>query len=198
MTSQTISGAAVYCRVSSDEQRERQTINTQREFAERYCDLNQTPVHDYYLDDAVSGTVPLEQRPEGARLMADAAAKAFDTVLVYKLDRLGRDARATLNAVGDLEALGVQVRSLTESFDTSTPAGRRTLGAIPQALIDLILGEVRVGGVGTLLGESEVADGLGDHGHSHDLISLEIALIRNSSTVADSPLQASTILRTRA
>ena len=35
--------------------------------------------------------------------------------------------RATLNAVSDLEALGVQIRSLTESFDTSTPAGRMML-----------------------------------------------------------------------
>jgi len=52
---------------------------------------------------------------------------AFDTVLVYKLDRLGRDTRDTLNAVHDLETSGVQVRSLTEPFDTTTPAGRLML-----------------------------------------------------------------------
>ncbi len=116
--------AAIYCRVSSEEQRERQTINNQREFAERYCALHEIPLHDFYLDDGVSGTIALELRPEGSRLIADAEAKAFDTVLVYKLDRLGRNPRLILNSVGDLEAAGVQIRSMTEAFDTSSPSGR--------------------------------------------------------------------------
>ncbi len=106
--------AAVYCRVSSEDQKERQTINNQREFAERFCEMNRIEIHGFYLDDAVSGTIPVERRPEGARLLQDARERRFDTVLVYKLDRLGRNPRLTLNAVSDLESAGVQIRSMTE------------------------------------------------------------------------------------
>src|SRR5437773_2906040 len=116
--------AAIYLRVSTEEQRERQSIATQRDFAERYCTLHEIPVAGFYADDGVTGTLPLEQRPEGARLLEDARAKKFDAVLIYKLDRLGREPRLILNAVKELEDLGVEVKSMTEPFDTSTPSGR--------------------------------------------------------------------------
>lgn len=66
----------------------------------------------------------MQDRPEGKRLLDDAKAGKVKLVLIYKLDRLGRTARIILNAVHDLEQYGVQVRSMTEPFDTSTPAGR--------------------------------------------------------------------------
>jgi site-specific DNA recombinase len=115
---------AIYLRVSTEEQRERQTIATQRDFAERFCDLHQINISGFYQDDGVSGLVTMDERPEGKRLLEDARVKKFDTVMVYKLDRLGRNARLILNSVDDLEKLGLQVKSMTEPFDTSTPAGR--------------------------------------------------------------------------
>src|SRR5271155_4048963 len=114
----------VYLRVSTEEQRERQSIATQRDFAGRYCDLHQLPVHALYADDGVSGTIPLDRRPEGAKLLRDARLKKFDQLLVYKLDRLGRETRLTLEAVAELEKCGVRVRSMTEEFDSQTPTGR--------------------------------------------------------------------------
>jgi site-specific DNA recombinase len=118
---------AVYLRVSTEEQRERQSIATQREFAERYCQLHNLPVFRAYADDGVSGTVPLENRPEGSQILKDAVACRFDQLLVYKLDRLGRETRLILNAVAELEKLGVRVRSMTEEFDTGTSTGRLML-----------------------------------------------------------------------
>jgi len=114
----------VYLRVSTEEQRERQSIATQRDFAVRYTDLHQLPIHAVYADDGVSGTVPVDRRPEGARLLRDARLKKFDQLLVYKLDRLGRETRLTLEAVAELEKCGVRVRSMTEEFDSQTPIGR--------------------------------------------------------------------------
>ena len=73
-----------------------------------------------YADDGISGTVPLEHRPEGSQLLKDARLGKFDQLLIYRLDRLGRDTRLILNAVADLEKLGVRVRSMTEEFDTAT------------------------------------------------------------------------------
>jgi site-specific DNA recombinase len=61
--------AAIYLRVSSEEQRDRETILTQRNFAERYCALHEIVPAGWYADDGISGTIALEQRPEGARLL---------------------------------------------------------------------------------------------------------------------------------
>jgi site-specific DNA recombinase len=118
---------ALYLRVSTEEQRERQSIATQREFAERYCSLHQLVVAAVYADDGVSGTVPLPLRPAGARILPDARLHRFDQLLVYRLDRLGRDTRLTLQAVAELEQCGVRVKSLTEEFDTATASGRLML-----------------------------------------------------------------------
>src|SRR5437868_4147011 len=112
--------AAAYLRVSTDEQKERQSIATQREFARSYCDLHTIEVAHYYEDDGVSGTIPLEERPAGNELLRAARSGQVSTVLIYKVDRLGRDPRGILNAVATLESLGVQVRSMTEPFDTAT------------------------------------------------------------------------------
>ena len=65
---------AVLLRVSTDEQRERETIGLQRAFLAEFCKLYGLEVHEIYADDGVSGTVPLHERPEGRRLLEDARA----------------------------------------------------------------------------------------------------------------------------
>lgn len=116
--------AAIYMRVSTEEQRERQTIETQRVFAERYCEQAGVIVAGVYADDGVSGTLPLEERPEGARLLTDASEGRFDIVLVYRIDRLGRDSWIIEDALRRLRVLGVRFASMTELFDASTPHGK--------------------------------------------------------------------------
>ena len=51
----------------------------------------------------------------------------FDQLLVYKLDRLGRETRLIVNAVAESEKPGVRVRSMTEKFDTGIAASRLML-----------------------------------------------------------------------
>ena len=117
----------IYLRVSTEEQRERQSIVTQREFGERYCQLHGLPIHAMYADDGVSGTVPLEGRTAGRAVLEDARQRKFDQLLVFKLDRLGRETRLILNSVAELEKHGVRIRSMTEEFDTATATGRLML-----------------------------------------------------------------------
>ena len=124
---QVSSNVALYLRVSTEEQRERQSIDTQREFGAKYTDLHELRVHQVYADDGISGTVPLEKRPEGHRILQAARRGEFNQLLIYKLDRLGRETRLILNAVAELEKLGVRVRSMTEEFDTATATGRLML-----------------------------------------------------------------------
>src|SRR5450759_3087677 len=118
---------ALYLRVSTEEQRERQSIVTQRDFVQRYCELHQLPVYEIFADDGVSGTVPIESRPAGKRVLAAARQGKFDQLLVFKLDRLGRETRLILNSVAELENHGVRTRSMTEEFDTATATGRLML-----------------------------------------------------------------------
>lgn len=115
---------AVYCRVSSDEQAERGTIDNQITFAQQYADLHRLDIYDIYKDDGVTGTIPLQDRPEGHRLLQDAADERFTLVIFYKMDRLGRSTRVILNAVEALSQYGVGVQSMSEPFDTATPSGR--------------------------------------------------------------------------
>src|SRR5215203_3675097 len=78
---------ALCLRVSSEEQRERETIEIQREFLQEYCRLYGLEVAQVYADDGVSGTIPLHERPEGRRLLEDAKEGKFSTLLIYRLDR---------------------------------------------------------------------------------------------------------------
>jgi site-specific DNA recombinase len=108
-------------RVSSEEQRERETITLQDEFLREYCRLYELEITGIYADDGISGTIPLHERPEGKRLLEDAKAGKLDTVLVYKLDRLGRSLLVIVDAHDRLQTAGVSLRSATEPIDTSNP-----------------------------------------------------------------------------
>src|SRR5579862_8530841 len=114
---------AVYVRVSTEEQRERQSIETQREFAGKFCDLHSLKIHEIYADDGFSGTIPVEKRPGARRLLEDARRGKFDQILVFKLDRIGRDTSLILAIVNELRDRGIRVRSMTEEFDSGTSSG---------------------------------------------------------------------------
>ena len=60
---------ALYLRVSSEEQRVRETIEIQEEFLGGFHELYGLEVAEVYRDDGVSGTIPLHGRPEGRRLL---------------------------------------------------------------------------------------------------------------------------------
>ncbi len=120
----------VYLRVSTEEQRDRQSIATQRDLTQEYCTRNGLPIHATYADDGVSGTIPLGHRPEGGRLLRDARLQKFDRLVVYKLDRIGRDPRFTLEALAQLEECGVVVLSVTESLDRTTSSGKMMSGLL--------------------------------------------------------------------
>jgi DNA invertase Pin-like site-specific DNA recombinase len=50
--------------------------------------------------------------------------KSGDTLMVWKLDRLGRSLRDLIVMLDELKARGVKFQSLTEHIDTETPTGR--------------------------------------------------------------------------
>ena len=114
-----------YARVSTDLQREKESIRTQIECIEAECRARGWRLGEVYCDDGVSGTLPLEARPAGARLLRDALAGQFKLLVVYKSDRIGRDVLVNEMAARALhDELGVGVHGVAESIELDTPIGR--------------------------------------------------------------------------
>ena len=159
-TTTTATAVALYARVSTEDQAERQTVRAQLDFLRKYCDLHNLPVAGEYLDDGISGSVALDRREAGQRLATDAEAGRFGIVLVYRLDRLGRSLASLLAAHDLLAARGVAIRSVTEPFDTTTSIGTflfQLLGSLAQLERSTIadrmsLGRNRVAGEGRYTG----------------------------------------------
>jgi len=75
-----------------------------------------------YCDEGVSGSK--DRRPALDRLLADAKRRRFDIVLVWSLDRLGRNLKHLVNLLDDLQSLGVSFVSVKEGLDWTTPSGK--------------------------------------------------------------------------
>jgi site-specific DNA recombinase len=106
---------ATYARVSSDDQAMRGTIQTQIDTLERrLASEPDAEIVARYIDDGVSGTIPMDRRPGGGKLMADAIDHQFDELWVLATDRLGRDAPDVLRTRRLVQALGIRLM---------TPAG---------------------------------------------------------------------------
>ncbi|MHB0997756.1 MAG: recombinase family protein [Armatimonadota bacterium] len=193
----TINKVAIYCRVSTDEQAEAKTINNQVEFAQKYCDLHEISIQDFYMDDGVSGTIALEDRPEGKRLLDDANSRQFSRVLIYRLDRLGRDPRLILNAIDQLEKTGVQVISMTEPFDTSSPTGRfllTILSGVAGLERDTIV-ERSIAGTNRLAREGAWLGGIVPYGYKVEGKSREARLVISDELLDGHSISESDVIR---
>jgi DNA invertase Pin-like site-specific DNA recombinase len=101
---------------------------------------------DEYCDKGVSGSK--ESRPQLNRLMADAHRRKFDAVLCWKIDRFGKSLKHLVNALADLDSLGVAFVSLRDNLDLTTPSGRlmfQVIGAMAEFERSLIQERVRSG-----------------------------------------------------
>ncbi len=78
------------------------------------------------FSDTMSGA--RDDRPGLSDLMA--YVREGDTVVVWKLDRLGRNTLHILETVRALTDLGVTLVSVTDGIDSSTPAGRMMIGVL--------------------------------------------------------------------
>ncbi|MCL6728061.1 recombinase family protein [Klebsiella quasipneumoniae] len=96
------------------------------------------------FEDTASGKN--SRRPGLRRAMR--RLKLGDSLVVWKLDRLGRSVRDLITLVSELQARGVNFRSLTDSIDTSTPAGRfffHVMSALAEMERELIVERTRAG-----------------------------------------------------
>ncbi|HLF80016.1 MAG TPA: recombinase family protein [Dehalococcoidia bacterium] len=120
---------AAYLRVSSDDQRDRETIKTQKDAIERFlASRPEYQLYRWYDDDGVSGTVPMAKRPQGRLMVADANAGKFSKIIVYRSSRLGREEENKF-AVYNLfvEALGIELVGIMEDLSDRMVFGVHTV-----------------------------------------------------------------------
>ena len=125
-----VNKVALYVRVSTTSQLEEgYSIEEQKAKLESYCDIKDWHIYKVYTDGGFSGSTT--ERPALEQLIKDAQSKLFDTVLVYKLDRLSRSQKDTLYLIEDIFLKNnIEFVSLLENFDTSTPFGRAVIGLL--------------------------------------------------------------------
>ncbi|HFM9557964.1 TPA: recombinase family protein, partial [Streptococcus pneumoniae] len=126
----TTNKVAIYVRVSTTNQvEEGYSIDEQKDKLSSYCDIKDWNVYKVYTDGGFSGSNT--DRPALESLIKDAKKRKFDTVLVYKLDRLSRSQKDTLHLIEDVFIKnGIEFLSLQENFDTSTPFGKAMIGLL--------------------------------------------------------------------
>jgi len=95
-----------------------------------------------------------EDRASGNRAERPGLAQAReslregDTLVVWKLDRLGRSVKHLVDLVGELQKKGVQFKSLTDSIDTGTASGRfffHVMASLAEMERELIVERTRAG-----------------------------------------------------
>ncbi|WOA57334.1 recombinase family protein [Bacillus mycoides] len=119
--------AAIYIRVSTQDQIENYSIEVQRERIRAFCKAKNWDIYDEYIDGGYSGS-NLE-RPGIKKLITD--LKNIDAVVVLKLDRLSRSQRDTLELIEEhFLKNNVDFVSITETLDTSTPFGKAMIGIL--------------------------------------------------------------------
>ena len=109
--------AAIYARVSTADQ----TCENQLLELHRYATARGWTAVDY-VDEGVSGAK--DRRPALDALLKDARRRRFDVLIVWRLDRLGRNLRHLVTLREDVQALGIAFVSLAEGIDATTPAGK--------------------------------------------------------------------------
>ena len=119
----TMHKVAIYARVSTTNQAEEgYSIDGQIDSLERYCEAMGWDVYNKYIDAGFSGGSL--KRPEMSNLINDVKKGLFDTVLVYKLDRLSRNVRDTLYLIKDVFNINkIDFVSIQENIDTSSAMG---------------------------------------------------------------------------
>ncbi|TLT00448.1 recombinase family protein [Aliarcobacter cibarius] len=95
-------------------------------------------------EDEISGTK--DNRPGLEKALEH--LRKDDTLVVWKLDRLGRSVKSLIDLVSDLNSRNIHFKSLTDSIDTSTPPGRfffHVMASLAQMERELIVERTKAG-----------------------------------------------------
>lgn len=111
-------GTYGYVRVSTTMQvEEGQSLLAQERQVKAYAELQGLALNRVFIERGVSGSTPLGERPEGEKLLA--TAKAGDSIVTPKLDRMFRSALDALGTMGALRDRGVSLHMIDLGGDVT-------------------------------------------------------------------------------
>jgi len=141
--------AALYARVSSEEQVEGYSIDAQRRAFQVLVEGRGWTTYREYVDEGKSARSDnINKRPSFKEMITDALAGKFDILVVHKLDRFSRNLRITLEYFDKLSKARVTFLSINEQMDFSTPWGNLALtllGGLAQFYSDNLSQETKKG-----------------------------------------------------
>jgi DNA invertase Pin-like site-specific DNA recombinase len=141
--------AALYARVSTEEQTEGYSIDAQRRAFQTLCQgRGWIPCREYIEEGKSARTENINKRPVFKQMMSDAEMKQFDVLVCHKLDRFSRNLRITLEYFEKLSKAGIAFTSISEQMDFSQPWGKfalAMLGAMAQFYSDNLSHETKKG-----------------------------------------------------
>ena len=141
--------AAVYARVSSEEQVEGYSLDAQRRAFRALVEGRGWTVFQEYLEEGRSAhTDDIRKRPVFKQAIDDALAGRYDVLVVHKIDRFSRKLRVTLEYFEKLGKAGVGFVSIQNEIDYSTPTGKFMLvmqGGLAELYSDNLSQEVKKG-----------------------------------------------------
>jgi len=136
-----IKNCAIYVRVSTDEQNPEHQIDALK----KYCFQQDFNVFKVY-QDIVSGTK--DSRPALNEMMFDMRKGLFDTIVIYKLDRLGRSLKHLITICEEFHNKNITLVVTTQNIDTSTASGKllfNILGSVAEFERELISERTKLG-----------------------------------------------------
>ena len=116
---------AIYTRVSTSDQ----TTQNQLLDLEEVIERNDWEVVEFY-DEVVTGTKGIDERIELARMLKDAQRKKFQKLIIWSVDRLGRNLKNIIGVLTTLQELGIEVYSYKQGIDSSTTMGRSFMAIV--------------------------------------------------------------------
>ncbi len=122
--------AAIYYRVSSEEQIDGFSLDAQRRTLLGFCTAKGWHVADEYVDEGKSARGDqIEKRPAFKRMMEDAEMGRIDVVIVHKIDRFSRNIGVTFNCLELLARHNVGFVAVAQpDLDYTRPEGRLFMG----------------------------------------------------------------------
>ena len=117
---------AIYTRVSSGHQDTTNQLDILRDVAK----LKGLTIVQEFTDDGVSGARGRDKRKGFDDLLKGATRKDFDIILVWSVDRLGRNISDLISFLNEIQSVECDLYLHQNGIDTSTPSGRLMFGML--------------------------------------------------------------------
>jgi DNA invertase Pin-like site-specific DNA recombinase len=118
--------AVTYSRVSTSGQEISNQTNILREVAK----MKGLTIVKEYTDEGISGAKGRDQRKGFDELLKGATRKEFDVILVWSVDRLGRNLQDLISFLNEIHSVGCDLFIHQSGIDTTTPTGKMMFGIL--------------------------------------------------------------------